>query len=342
MRGDTIHPANLGSRGNRHEIRLMKLSILGGYAFSIGAALLLSACGGSSPGGVPAAVNMGDRVTQGNKTFKYTGREQAFKVPAGVTKITVVARGAAGGGESGSYSGYRYQYFGRGGRVYAIIPVKAGQTLYVFVGGQGSDAAAGFNGGGIPGPGGGSYGGGGASDVRQGNEGLSDRVLVAGGGGGQGGSRDAIGGRGGGSIGGTGGSYCYRGSSCIGGGPGVGGSQSQGGSGGAGGSSYEPGRPGTPGTFGTGGSGGSGGCYYGSGNCGCGYANGCPGAGGGGGYFGGGGGGGGAGEYASIYGGPGGGGGGGSSYIEPSAIKFHSWQGWKKATGDGLVVFIWQ
>jgi len=35
------------------------------------------------------------------------------------------------------------------------------------------------------------------------------------------------------------------------------------------------------------------------------------------------------------------GGGGGSSYIEPSARKYESWQGWKTATGNGLVVFSW-
>ena len=324
----------------------MNLFISGRHVFGISAAVaMLSACASSASGPMLGGVNSSDRAPTGNKTFKYTGAEQSFKVPAGVTKTTVVARGAAGGGASGTDSGYPYQYFGRGGRVYAIIPVKTGQTLYVFVGGQGSEAAGGFNSGGNPGPGGGSYGGGGASDVRQGGDSLNDRIVVAGGGGGQGGSRDAVGGRGGGAIGGSGGSYCYRGSSCIGGGPGTGGTQNLGGSGGEGGnsgSSYERGQAGTSGTFGSGGSGGSGGCYYGSGNCGCSYANGCPGAGGGGGYYGGGGGGGGAGEYASIYGGPGGGGGGGSSYIEPSAIKFHSWQGWKKATTNGLVVFSWK
>ena len=40
--------------------------------------------------------------------------------------------------------------------------------------------------------------------------------------------------------------------------------------------------------------------------------------------------------------GGGGGGGGGGTYVEPSARKFQSWQGWKRAAGDGLVVFSWQ
>ena len=61
----------------------------------------------------------------------------------------------------------------------------------------------------------------------------------------------------------------------------------------------------------------------------------------GGGYYGGGGGGGGG---AGVEGesGPGGGGGGGSSYVEPSAKHVRMWQGWKDATGDGLVVFSWR
>lgn len=57
---------------------------------------------------------------------------------------------------------------------------------------------------------------------------------------------------------------------------------------------------------------------------------------------GGGGGGGGTIYYESRYeSSQGGGGGGGSSYVEPSAIKSRTWTGWKKAKGDGLVVFSW-
>ncbi|MFY9720345.1 MAG: hypothetical protein WAK16_11965 [Candidatus Cybelea sp.] len=56
------------------------------------------------------------------------------------------------------------------------------------------------------------------------------------------------------------------------------------------------------------------------------------GGGGGGGYYGGGGG-----EGAVGYWG----GGGGSSYVERSATDVHFWDGWKNATGNGLVVFSW-
>jgi hypothetical protein len=80
--------------------------------------------------------------------------------------------------------------------------------------------------------------------------------------------------------------------------------------------------------------------YAGAGGAGCtfpkhGLCN--SGGGGGGGYEGGGGGG----ASAADYGFGGGGGGGGSSYIESNAKDFHSWQGWKDAKGNGVVVISW-
>lgn len=130
--------------------------------------------------------------------------------------------------------------------------------------------------------------GGGASDVRQGGDGLADRVLVVGGGGGAGGGFNRYaaagsGGKGGGSTGGSGsnggGSY----SSNRSGGGGAGGTQDAGGSGGIGGDcDYYSGYPGANGMLLDGGAGGQGGRYYGTGP---------GGGGGGGGYYGGGGGG---------------------------------------------------
>jgi Glycine rich protein len=179
-----------------------------GYALCVYAATaMLTGCGGNA-GSVVIAIpgNGAGNVLPYQHTFKYTDPRQSFKVPTGVTKITVVARGAAGAGETGSCGA---EYFGRGGRVYAVIPVRPGERLYVYVGGQGSYATGGLNAGGSPGSGNSfvGYGGGGASDVREGGHTLSDRILVAGGGGGQGrGSGAAYGGAGGGSIGGEGGS----------------------------------------------------------------------------------------------------------------------------------------
>ena len=121
------------------------------------------------------------------ETFKYTGAEQTFTVPTGVTSIHVVATGAVGGTASdGGTLG------GRGAVVSGDLSVKPG-PLYIEVGGPGG-GAGGFNGGGSGGTGGFGHflsgGGGGASDVREVSNGdansLQSRLLVAAGGGGGG------------------------------------------------------------------------------------------------------------------------------------------------------------
>jgi Glycine rich protein len=112
---------------------------------------------------IPAA-DVSESALLHRRTFTYTGSAQSFKVPAGVTSITVDAIGAAGAGVAG----------GLGGRVRTTIPVTAGQTLTIYVGGKGSTSSGGsrggFNGGANGGSGLGSNasgGGGGASDVRR-------------------------------------------------------------------------------------------------------------------------------------------------------------------------------
>lgn len=281
-----------------------------------------------------------------SQTFRYIGKEQSFKVPADVKSITVLARGASGGSNGEGHAQ------GRGGRVVATIPVIPGERLAVFVGGAGSQMAGGFNGGGNVNSGShedynyyGGFGGGGASDIRQAGDGLSDRVVVAGGGGGEGGLDDrdcgttGQGGRGGGSTAGSGKTGytpgCQSTSGLWPGYGGTGGTQKAGGAGGIGGEGYagNSGNPGQPGARGMGGAGGSG-CATSS----C-EGEGGSGGGGGGGYFGGGGGG--VGGGGETLNGGGGGGGGGSSYIEPYAKAFHSWRGWKNAIGNGLVVLSW-
>ncbi|HLY03726.1 MAG TPA: hypothetical protein VKR56_14675 [Candidatus Cybelea sp.] len=302
------------------------------------AATLLSACAASS-----SLPNAGDTTSDApakldhTKTFLYSGGSQTFVVPSGVTQLSVDARGGQGAGTS------RYPSEdppGFPGRVRAVIPVKPGETLYVFVGGSGKKG--GFNGGGAGGPGGSSKykgnSGGGASDVRVGGSALGDRIIVAAGGGGAGLAVDAYGygygGNGGGLSGEPGGdgggSYCNHGHG------GLGGTQSAGGTGGAGGecTTSKKAKSGGDGALGTGGAGGS--ARYSS----CSQAGG--GGGGGGGYYGGGGGG--AGIVIPYYGcrsaGNGGGGGGGSSYVESTATKSHMWTGWK-AKGDGIIVLGW-
>src|SRR5277367_6307246 len=135
------------------------------------AGALLSGCGGSS---IPVA-GTGNATTgaapKSEKTFHYTGKEQTFTVPAGVTQLTVVAHGGEGAGEV--YYGST-DYPGLPGRVFAIIQVQAKHKLYVFVGGSGDHG--GFNGGAA----GGSEerykgnAGGGASDVRMGGDALTE------------------------------------------------------------------------------------------------------------------------------------------------------------------------
>jgi hypothetical protein len=125
-------------------------------------------------------------------TFGFTGEEQTYGVPAGVTALHVVAIGAAGRSGSAGGSG------GAGAAVAGTLAVTPGQTLYVEVGGVGECNGSGLGGSGT------SFGGGaggGASDVRtlsvadgggslcntQSTPSLNSRLIVAGGGGGDGG-----------------------------------------------------------------------------------------------------------------------------------------------------------
>ncbi len=200
--------------------------------------------------------------------FDYTGAEQTWVVPAGVTEITVVAAGAQGGDNADDGC---FDFGGPGGRVTATIAVTPGQTITVVVGGHGGDSdptdqgVGGYNGGadaGVPDTGFNIYaaGGGGASDIRIGGATLADRVVVAGGGGGVGAACTGAGdgGDGGGATGGAGSD----------------GSGGQGGTGSAGGTGDPNGLDGTLGVGGAGGAGnpseprpggGGGGGFYGGG-----------------------------------------------------------------------------
>jgi hypothetical protein len=239
-----------------------------------------------------------------SETFDYTGAEQTFVVPAGVTSVGAVVIGGHGG------NGDLLSAGGLGARVSGNLSVTPGETLYVEVGGDGvsyrcthgffppGECPGGFNGGG-----GGGGGGGGASDVRltPREDGLEPdtRVIVAGGGGGAGLSAPdpsctedkALGGSGGdaGEAGGSGECFTSPGGSA--------GSSFGGGAGGGGGGCGEL----EAGALGTGG---SSDCIY------------HPGGGGGGGYYGGGAGGG-SGEH-----GPASGGGGGGSSLVPEGGSF--------------------
>lgn len=146
-------------------------------------------------------------LAQTTVTFNYTGAQQTWVVPAGVTSVDIVAEGAQGF-DSLSFLG------GRGGRATGTLAVTPGETLYIYVGGRGT-ASVGANvimGGGFNGGGDGMNngigatsvgGGGGGSDVRQGGFALADRKIVGGGGGGAT-DNGTPGGAGGGLVGGDG------------------------------------------------------------------------------------------------------------------------------------------
>jgi hypothetical protein len=187
-------------------------------------------------------------LANADTTFTYTGSEQTYTVPAGVTQLQITAVGGQGGGFN--YPG------GYGANVADQVSVTPGETLYVEVGGNGANANGGTAAGGFNGGGTGYYsaGGGGASDVRTVSStsagSLASRIVVAGGGGGSGtatagGSGGVTAGSGGSAYGTTGGSGATTS------GPGAG---SAGGSGATGG---------TSGSYPGGGAGGGG--YYGGG-----------------------------------------------------------------------------
>lgn len=92
--------------------------------------------------------------------YAYSGAPVSIVVPSGARAMVVDLNGAQGG-----FSG---QAGGLGGRVQATIPVTPGETLELRVGGQGSVATGGYNGGGaglVDSTTG--YGGGGATDIRR-------------------------------------------------------------------------------------------------------------------------------------------------------------------------------
>ena len=237
--------------------------------------------------------------------FLCTGGEQWFSVPAGVTSLQVVATGAPGGTlPEGANAG------GRGAQVTADLVVAPGDFLWINVGCPGAEHFGGFNGGGTANTalyGGEGAGGGGASDIRTisriSTGTLESRLIVAAGGGGEGGTNEwgnstngGAGGNAGADGGNAGGTTNSRGRA---------GTATAGGAGGSANGTSQQGnpQPGAPGQAGTGGNGGA----YGVNTPGRG------GGGGGGGLFGGGGGGGGGLASGTDFGG--GGGGGGSSLV---------------------------
>lgn len=131
--------------------------------------------------------------------FDYTGAVQSVTLTPGTYKLE--CWGAQGGYRSNASRG------GKGGYSIGTISISQSTTLYINVGGSGNSVSSatnniypgGFNGGGYRY---GYKGGGGATDVRIGNNSLYSRVIVAGGGGSDG-AADKTGKHGGGTSGGS-------------------------------------------------------------------------------------------------------------------------------------------
>jgi len=235
-------------------------------------------------------------------TFNVSSSLQTFTVPLGVSKIHVDCVASKGFTPNSSSQG------GNGGRVQCDLPVNGGETLYITVGAIPSDSSVTYN----------------ASDIRMGGTELSNRIIVAGGGGS--GSyatnpftRYAAGGAGGGLTGGTGGNS-----------GGNGGTQSAGGLGAYGVDAYDPNRS-PSGTLGYGGATGTGGNVDAGGNSGAGGA----------GYYGGGG----SRRTAVFFGGSqrdswARGAGGGSSYTNSNCSNVVHTQGYRDGAGYVTISFV--
>jgi hypothetical protein len=204
--------------------------------------------------------------------FTYTGAAQDYVVGTGITTVAVDADGGAGGGGSTGGAG------GNGGSTHSIVSVTPGETLQVNVGGVGgtasggTGAAGGFNGGAAGGTGAdGGGGGGGASDVRRAPDALTDRLVVAAGGGGGGGYGGGAGGVGseagadGGDAQGQGGLSGGNGGTGGAGNAATSGGDGTAGQGGAGGNGVDAGAGGGGGLLGGGGGGGNSCCFQGGG-----------------------------------------------------------------------------
>jgi hypothetical protein len=176
-------------------------------------------------------------------TFSYTGAAQTWTVPPCVYNISVSVKGAQGGGPGG-----------QGATVLnPTIAVTPGQVLQINVGQCPTGPTGGWNGGGngfaaVP-VNYQSFGGGGASDIRVTPYALTNRIVVAGGGGGKNGCSPQYN-----ALGGSGG--CVTGMTGI-GSPfvGVGGGGGTATAGGNGGPPWGGGQPGVAGTLGNGGNG---------------------------------------------------------------------------------------
>ena len=194
--------------------------------------------------------------------WAYTGADQSWTIPTGLTSFTIDMKGGAGGNGSGGSGG-------TSGRTQGTRAVTAGQVYKIVVGQQGIKLGDGASyrayGGGGSNHGGNGNGGGGYTGIFLTSISYANAIGIAGGGGGA--SNEQAGGAGGGSSGAAGGGGGGGGQSGGGSGAGpgsnsgtelLGGDTGQGGNGGGGGGGYWGGGGGRQGSTDTSGGGGSG------------------------------------------------------------------------------------
>lgn len=116
-------------------------------------------------------------------TFDYKGTVQTFTAPAtGTYQLEVW------GAQGGNVTTTSTATGGKGGYSKGTVTLNKGETINVYVGGQGTEIigtnaeTGGWNGGGGNYSAGGGATGGGATDIRKGGTSLTDRIIVAGGG----------------------------------------------------------------------------------------------------------------------------------------------------------------
>lgn len=264
------------------------------------------------------------------QTFTFIGGVQTFTVPSCVSEITIEAHGASG--SNGNASTSPAGIGGNGAVVVGTLSVSGGEVLNIYVGGAGTLTTGGFNGGGVNAANS-SSGGGGASDVRVNGTALTDRVIVAGGGG-AGGNGGCFGNTVAGGNGGPGGGNGTAGTNSSAGGGGFPGVGTFFGSFGVGCGPFQ-GQSGSNGSGGVGGAGGLGTSL-------CSSAPTSGGSGGGGFIGGGGGGAGAAGTVGCQFNdtGAGGGGAGGDCYTDAGMTSTSITPG-GAATGNGMVTITY-
>ncbi|MGA9419203.1 MAG: hypothetical protein WBV40_08630, partial [Candidatus Cybelea sp.] len=98
----------------------------GRYAIGICAAIcVLAGCGGRTGGDSAVPLTTTGNDVRHRQEFAFSGIEQIFTVPPGVSSIKIDALGASGGGANGS-QGSKVTA-GAGGEIKATIPVTPGQ-----------------------------------------------------------------------------------------------------------------------------------------------------------------------------------------------------------------------